>query len=257
MTQNVTPAAPYNHNAQQIIEVTGAGTVTTPDSVDFVDVVVTGVTVKLPATALPGKLVRVAAPAGGSVTIDGNGHSVRGGATTVSAGTVRGYERSNLGDWVPDASGSGAEPPIGMLQIAIASPQPVSITVTLGDLVNVTHPASKYLGIQFSGGAEDGHTRVILPKPATNDDSYVLSMDLSKMISPPAVSAALEFANDAATGDICSIFGPDPTPHHEAGAVEFVSNVIAEANVTQLRSDVLVTPAGAYLDPGYMVPNGG
>lgn len=106
MTQNVTPAAPYTHNQQQVVRAIGAGTVDIDENVDFVDVAVTGVTVNLPPGPLPGKIVRIAAPAGGPVTVSGNGHSVRGSATSVSAGTLRSYEFSGSGDWVAEATGS-------------------------------------------------------------------------------------------------------------------------------------------------------
>lgn len=246
MTQNVIGAAPYNLNSQHVVEVTGAGTITAPDATDLVDVTVTGVTVKLPPSPLPGKAVRIAAPAGGSVTVSGNGHSVRGGATTVGAGTLRTYEFSISDDWVPDAAGSGtgAEPPIGMLQFDLLTG--TTATITPGDLVNVTHPNSQYLGVQFLNGPGESACTVTLPTPSTDDDSYELIMDLQK-----ANSVMTRITFTIGSGTTCDIFPPNGS-YTEIGALLFVQNLIdGTPQSTNHRSRVLVTPGGCFLDPGF------
>lgn len=137
-----------------------------------------------------------------------------------------------------------ALPPIGMLSIVFDTVAPESYEVTDAALDNPDHPGARFLGILFSGSETGDETRVILPKPATLRDAYVLLMDTSGLFN----LASVRFANDAVTGKTCRLIG---STNPEEDMKHFVEELIEESQPTQIRVRVLVTPDGVGFDPGF------
>jgi len=107
MTIRQIPAAPFDENAQQIVETDEDYTL--DRNINVVDVTGPGVTIKMPANPHHGERHSLIA-SGGAVTVDGNGHPILGGGGSVSQGGFIDLIFSTTSAWAVNLSGAGGGP---------------------------------------------------------------------------------------------------------------------------------------------------
>jgi len=103
MTTKQISGAPWKLNQQSVWQTDENATL--DNYTNIADVIVGGLTVKLPPTPQVGQRHRIVA-SGGDVTVDGNGHVITGDGDSIGEGTSRDYTFSTTNTWVP----SGCQP---------------------------------------------------------------------------------------------------------------------------------------------------
>lgn len=138
-----------------------------------------------------------------------------------------------------------------MLPVDIGS----SPTFTIASLENPSHPGCRYLGIEIFGTANEGTRRIILPKPAIEDDSYEIVVNV-----PPGLLQGdnIEIADDPVLGTVATIIAPSNTAQEITwdAATDSIATAAAGqspefVNVRATRIRVLVRPNGCSADNGY------
>lgn len=122
---------------------------------------------------------------------------------------------SNVGPTGPTGGVGPTDPDCCRLGLLPLTVDPEDTTLAI-DLDNPTDPASRYVAVAFTGAVADQNVRIVLPEPASSDESYLVTIE-----NETADGSVLLLANDASTGDTFA-----STPH--------------------TRITMLVTPDGVY-----------
>jgi hypothetical protein len=135
---------------------------------------------------------------------------------------------------------------LGIKQVPLPPDNPGLVTLTPTDLINATHPNSRYFGLQFTGGTSEATVDVVLPIPATLDDAYFIDIEnasngviVSVQTEEPATGNAvrLSLAGSGSTGELLW------RPATDAA--------IAVSVAQAYRMKVQVRPDGVWEVPGY------
>ena len=182
------------------------------------------------------------AASGGAITVDGNGRAILG-PVVVSLGTAIRYAFSeDQQKWIAECCGEAATGccQIGLREFAIPDGSTL-LAVTPTQLQNPAHPGATYRFLRFLGGNTDVNTRVVLPKPASQDDAYEVVVENRSL-------GGLILANDPLSGDTFTLFGSADEVSLEQ---EIDSRAGGGTNAWTYRTAVMVTIEGTYRVPGF------